>query len=104
MTGGKWRGGVFIALEVFDIVSFAAAAAACMHDKASAIPTRGFFFPSPLLFCKGIITLFFFCFFCLFVCSNGVLLDRGARTTAYLGNWGNFKFGSFFAMKTIMFF
>jgi hypothetical protein len=44
MTGGKWRGGVFIALEVFDIVSFAAAAAACMHDKASAIPTRGALF------------------------------------------------------------
>jgi hypothetical protein len=56
--GGKWRGGVFIALEIFDIVSFAAAAAAaCMHDKASAIPTRGVFsFSSSFL--QGIITLF----------------------------------------------
>jgi hypothetical protein len=65
MTGGKRRGGVFIALEVFDIVSFAAAAAACMHDKASAIPRRGFFSSSSFL--QGIITLFSASFACLSV-------------------------------------
>jgi hypothetical protein len=73
----------------------------CLHARQGFCDTNKRIF-SPSSFLQGIITLFF-CFFCLFVSSNGVLLDRGARITAYLGNWGISSL-VVSLMKTIMFF